>query len=43
MDVNVYLKACYDHLLAKQTVNEGQENKYYVKVNAFEIEKSNQS
>ena len=40
MDFNIYLKACYDHLLEKQTCNGGQESNYYVKVNDYEIDKS---
>ena len=35
-----YLKACYDHLLEKQTYKEGQESNYYVEVNGSEIDKS---
>ena len=33
LDFNNYLKACYDHLLEKQTYKEDQESNYYVEVN----------
>ena len=40
LDFNIYLKACYDHLLEKQICKGGQESNYYVKVNDYEIDKS---
>ena len=40
LDFNNYLKACYEHLLEKQTHKEGQESNYYVEVNDSEIDKS---
>ena len=36
----VYMKACYEHLLAKHTNKNGEEIKYYEQVDDFQVEKS---
>ena len=39
LDFNTYMKACYEHLLEKQSTKDGDLN-YYVMVDDFEVEKS---
>ena len=39
LDFNIYMKACYEHLLEKQSNKDGDLN-YYVKVDEFEVERS---
>ena len=39
LDFNIYMKACYEHLLEKQSNTDGDLN-YYVKVDEFEVERS---
>ena len=40
LDFNVYMKACYDHLLEVQTNGNGEEIKYYEQVGDFEMDRS---
>ena len=40
LDFKLYMLACYDHLLLKQTNKNGKDLQYYSKVEDWEIEKS---
>ena len=40
LDFEMYMQACYDHLIAKQTNENGKQDNYYDQVEEWEIERS---
>ena len=40
LDFKLYMQACYEHLLAKQTNENGEEDSYYMQVEEWEVERS---
>ena len=40
LDFKLYMQACYEHLLAKQTNKNGEEDSYYIQVEEWEVERS---
>ena len=40
LDFKLYMQACYEHLIAKQKNENGEEESYYVQIEDWEIERS---
>ena len=38
LDYTVYMRACYEHLTSEKIMEDGESKKYYVRVNAIELE-----